>query len=201
MSDLYTTETMNLTAEILRTQMHPHHEALANEQLSNNHINLAFEEVEPKFRDPLVQGLGGLVLEKRLPLAFIAPVPNGATGWAEALIKKYNLASEVIILSKLEKRSFEVTARSKRQAEWMVGQAGIVLDDVTTDGGTSEVYANLLRAELGLDVAAIVSLFYRGVKAPKSRYQRHAVIQKSVPLNLDWEAFRRNGTLQSLSKA
>jgi hypothetical protein len=75
-----------------------------------------------------------------------------------------------------------------------------VIDDATTDGGTTEAYADFL-AEQDLDVDFALSIFFRGANIAKlenSKYRRAVLLARHIPNFIDWQYFNQTGELKPL---
>jgi orotate phosphoribosyltransferase len=181
--------------DVLRLQLHEGVVTFANNSIANNHLDLGYDEVAEQLRPELLRALGNTLINNELEQASIVPVPTGAEGWAYNLgLKNENV--DIIPLRKLAKRTFEL--RDKRSVLEKAASGVVVLDDATTDGGTSEAAADYMSQE-GFKIAAVISLFIRGKQLAASKYPRLWLAHKYVPTNLDWKKFREEGKIVELT--
>lgn len=189
---------------VLNAQLSEGDFMFANGQHTNNHLDMGYDEVSPDVREIIVPRLGQLVVVSDSCPMFIAPVPNGADGWAEDLavdLGKASVAPKILYAHKLGRRKFENTPIINRQiARWRddgVDPRGMVIDDVSSDGGTGEAMADFL-TEQGLEIDLVVSILYRGdIANLSSRYRRAILIARQIPYFMDWAIFRSSGEIRS----
>ena len=186
----------NITNQIIASQLHEGAVTFANGQQANNHLDLGYDETAPQLRPLVVDALSRLLFVKNIDVDFIIPVPSGAEGWADAYVSRLPTAPDVIRLRKLQKRQFELF--SNLDSSNYAGKHGIVVDDATSDGGTSEAAANYM-TEQGFTIEAVVSLFVRSKQLAPSNYRRLWLAHRTIPTQLDWNIFRQTGTLKKLS--
>lgn len=182
--------------KILARQLTEREVVFANGQQANNHLDLGYEETDVSLRPPLVFALGILLHAAGLEQDTIVPVPTGAEGW----VHHYNLGladpQPVVRLRKVQRRSFELL--DVRTALENERRPIVVVDDTTSDGGTSEAAADFM-AERGFAVSAVISLFVRGEQLAPSKYPRLWVAHKPIPAKLDWKIFRQQGKIEQLT--
>ena len=186
-----------LTASVLAMQLKPGSAIFANGTPANNHLDMGYDEVLPHFRAPIIERARSVILADFGAPDFIAPVPTGAVGWAHNLAKTFERKPKVIELQKTAKREFRPTLQALSQTIQMYHGQGIVLDDATSDGGTSEAYAEVIE-ELNVEVVGIVSLFFRGREYIESRFPRAHILRCPIPYQIDWPKFTDNGKIEEL---
>ena len=196
----------DLTDNFIRTCIYEDSRPFASGAVPNNHVNGGFEEVSQELALATTEELLRFL---RLPLAdadFIAPVPNGANGWAFALQEERKESGLIVLTTEKqsgERRVFQETDETKRQLEQLLEKTdnprGIVLDDVTSDGGTNEALAEFLE-DRGLEITLVMSILYRGAaNRIASRFKRAALLRKYIPLLIDWELYEQTGEVAALS--
>lgn len=183
--------------EILANQLVSGERIFASGETANNHLDFDYEQIAPLYRPAVAQRLCELISRLDFNPGFIAPVPSGGMGWAEVAAKNLSHRPELIALTKLDKRIFDASDEALEQARALQGVRGIVIDDVTNDGGTSEVYAECIEA-MGLKVAAVISILLRGKGYKESRFTRLPVYHKYIPLQLNWQIFQDTGKIVEL---
>ncbi len=195
-----------LEKELLSTQLRPGDRVFANGETANNHLDMGYEEVPRLTRSVIPSALVNVVMKANIEPTFVAAVPSGANGWGKRLAANLNVGREermpLLKFSKLDRRVFEPTTATRKRIRKLRGRTvgqGIVIDDASSDGGTSEALADLL-TEQGLDVGLVLSVFFRGdIKALRSKYQRGALIARHLPLMMDWDVYRQTGSIQELN--
>jgi len=182
------------------------HETFANGLSANNKINGSYDEINNiELRDRVTQRAAELIAASSCELDFIAPVPTGAVGWAYSIIRSLKLKTVPVLLLDKEKgvkRKFQTTPFSDLQIEWLKGRyknaRGIVIDDVTSDGGTNEAMADFL-TDNGLGVSLVFSLLYRGelsrLLESDRKYKRAYLIAKHIPYSIDWGERKGSGLI------
>lgn len=174
----------------------------------NNHSDGAYGEIHDEaLRDIVAEHSRDLLLGAEVgdgaaecELDFIAPVPAGAVGWAYAIARQMNRPRmHVLNLDKRARREFALNEFSELQLENLIAvherPAGVVLDDVSSDGGTGEAMAEFLESQ-GLEVTLILSLLFRGdITQLKSKYNRAFVMQQHIPYKIDWAKRRGSGLI------
>ena len=185
----------DITNQIIASQLHEGTVTFANGQHANNHLDLGYDETSPLLRPYIVDAFSRLLFVKNIDIDFIVPVPSGAEGWIDAYSNRQVTSPEIIRLRKLQKRQFELF--SDLNANDYRGKQGIVVDDVTSDGGTSEAAADHM-TDKGFNILAVVSLFVRGRQLLPSKYQRLWLAHRPIPQKLDWQKFRQQGKIEQL---
>jgi|SRR5690606_414859 len=194
-----------LAQNLLANQLTERYAVFANGASSNNHLGMGFDEVDSRYHPLIASGLSRLVTEFCPKPHYIASVPTGADGWGELVTKRlsgYFGGPMHLKFKKVQRREFANTPETPSLFKQLFAEnkppVGVVLDDATTDGGTSEAMANFLSGQ-GLEVGLVLSIFYRGdLRALKSRYRRGYLIAREIPTRLDWEAFREIGEIKEL---
>ncbi len=173
---------------------------------ADNHLDLGFKEVSYAHRLQIVSQMGSLISrEANFRPDFIAPVPTGAIGWANGLADFFALQGErppVLEFEKVDRRVFGTPKHTREAIERLkdvkANPVGLVNDDATWDGGTSEVFAGHVSAE-GLTVGLIASIYFRGhSELLRSDYPRAAVFARHIPAKLDVELFKAEIASQTL---
>ena len=185
-------------------------ETFASGVTANNKINASYDEVrDHTLRNAVVFEASREVMRLSSDIDFVAPVPTGAIGWAYAIVRQTG-RSDLLVLNlakqENEKRKFETTVFSELQIASLIDKAsqedrrprGIVVDDVTSDGGTNEAMADFL-VDQGFEITLVMSLLYRGeinrLKMADRKYPRAYLMAKHVPLSLDWVKRNESGLL------
>lgn len=195
----------DLTESLIREQLRPWDQPFANTDEANNHLNIGYEEVSAHLRPEIVEGLGELIVVSKVQPIFIAPVPKGANGWGEELVEKLpdRIAKPALLtFEKVDKRKFANLPEADKEIAKLKAKhnrpTGVVIDDATTDGGTSEAMADFL-TEQGLAVDLVLSIFYRGdIRLLSSNYRRAVLVTRHLPLMLDWKKYLGDGTIRAL---
>lgn len=186
----------DITNQIIVSQLHEGAVTFANGQQANNHLDLGYDETAPQLRSHIIDAFSRLLFVKNIDVDFIIPVPSGAEGWVEAYVSRLPTAPDVIRLRKIQKRQFELC--SDLDSSDYTGKHGIVVDDATSDGGTSEAAADYATKQ-GFTITAVVSFIVRGQQLAPSKYSRLWLAHQPIPAMLDWNIFRQQGTIQQLS--
>lgn len=184
--------------------IHDEPKVFASGVVANNHVDGGFEEVSEPLRFEIATHLEHFLGPLAVGAHFIAPVPSGANGWAYAW-QEYSTESglAVVEVAKVERRRFEATQETNDALALLQAEHGdlgcVVLDDVTSDGGTSEALADFYE-ERGIKVRLVASLLFRGI-APTiaSKYSRATLMKQYVPTQLDWNTYRRSGEISELT--
>jgi orotate phosphoribosyltransferase len=161
----------------------------------NNHVDGGYEEVKDLgLREAVVKQAAGFILSSGVEFDCIAPVPNGATGWAYAIVRELQ-DPELLVLesAKIRNRLFQATKFGELQYQSLINRysrpKALVLDDVTSDGGTNEAMADYL-TDLGLEVSLVMSLLFRGdigrLQQADRKYKRSILMQREIPHLIDW---------------
>ena len=182
------------------------HEMFASGLSANNKVLGSFEEMSNiELRDRVAERAAELIVASGCEFDFIAPVPTGAVGWAYSIIRSLKLSTVPVLLvekDKGEKRNFQTTPFSDLQIEWLEDRyekpRGIVIDDVTSDGGTNEAMADFL-VENGLGVSLVLSLLYRGkisrLRESDRKYKRAYLMARHIPFAIDWKERKNSGLI------
>ncbi len=184
--------------DFLRAHLHPYEGRFANGELANNHLNIAYAETQESYREEMAVSAARMLIQYDIRPQFIAAVPTGATGWGRAIgnalsVLGHDLPPHFIDLRKKAKREFDLPCDYDERAHILelakANATGIVVDDASSDGGTSEAFADFCTAN-GFDVAGILVIVYRGEKQPSSKYKRLAVMQHHIPRFINWNDWR-----------
>lgn len=171
----------------------------ANGTYANNKLNAGYEEVSESLSARVMTPLTRLILQSSAGLDFICPVPTGANGWAAHFARNLTHPSRqevpVLEFNKIpgEKRRFLASSKGLAQIRTLHRAPriirGIVIDDASSDGGTSEALADKLEQQYKLKVDLVVSVFYRGVVGELvSKYNRAILLNRHIPNIIDWDA-------------
>lgn len=183
----------DLTDMILSRCLHKGDVVFASGARANNHLDLGYEEVPSELRNPVADLAASIIIDNQIEHDFIATVPTGADGWGDAVALRLGDSRVVRLKSqKIDRRKFANTPESERLLESLKAQhqqpIGVVIDDATSDGGTSEAYADFL-TEQGMTVNLVMSMFYRGNLAKlQSKYPRATVLAEEIPHQIDWKS-------------
>ena len=184
--------------DFLRAHLHPFEGRFANEEPANNHLNIAYAETQESYREEIALSAARMLIQYDIRPQFIAAVPTGATGWGRAIgnalsVLDHDISPRYIDLSKKAKREFDLPSDYDERAHILelakANATGIVVDDASSDGGTSEAFADFCTAK-GFDVAGILVIVYRGETEPESAYNRYAVMQHHIPRFINWNDWR-----------
>jgi len=186
----------DITRQLIASQLHEGAVTFANGQQANNHLDLGYDETAPQLRPHIVDAFSRLLFVKNLEVDFIVPVPSGAEGWIDDYVTRQVTSPEIIRLHKLQKRHFKLL--DDLDVNDYTNKQGIVVDDATSDGGTSEAAADYM-TEQGFTIGAVVSLFVRGQQLAPSKYPRLWLAHRHIPTKLDWNMYRQTGKLKQLS--
>lgn len=183
--------------------MHEVNRTFASGTPANNHIDGGHEEVPGDIAATVVEELVRFSAPMFKHVRFVAPVPNGANGWAEA-VKEERRDSGLIVMkaAKVDRRKFVETEETEKALDRLFEQSdrpkGIVLDDVTMDGGTGEAMADFY-SERGLEITLVMSLLYRGRDDRiQSAYKRTALMRRFLPYLINWSLYKATGRVQEL---
>ena len=181
---------------ILRHQLSEGDYTFANLSSANNHLDIGYTEVSSNLvRESIVGMSSKIILGNITDLDYLAAVPNGATKWgidiARVLSKELKKSVNSIVTSKISKRKFVING------EYEKGKKVVVIDDATSDGGTSEALAQELEVK-GFEIGLIFSIFFRGKAYANAKYERVSLIKKEIPRQLDWKYFRETGKIRQL---
>lgn len=182
------TNTDVLIDQLLAAQLRPGDRVFASGEAANNHLDLGYEETTPELRPTIVHDLAELIVDTVGVPAFIAPVPTGAVGWGKQVSGLLTPTPELIVLDKVAPREFKPTSELRSQIRKLRNRRGVVIDDATSDGGTSAAYAECIE-KLGLEVSLVVSIFFRGQEYAKNRFQRLHLFARPIPYQLNWQKF------------
>lgn len=168
----------------------------------NNHLNGGYDEVPEPIRDTVTDAVSSFIIESNCDLDFIAPVPSGADGWGYAVVRALKRTAIPVLQFEKEpgeRRVFKATELTSHKIEYLKEQKskprGLVIDDVTSDGGTNEAMADHVTS-YGLEVSLVLSLFFRGDLAKlKSSYPRAVLMAQRVPNEIDWAERARTGLI------
>lgn len=192
----------DLETEVIQSQLRFGDQIFANGEVANNHLDLGFDEVPEDLHPKIALQLGEFVSSSVISPDFIAPVPRGAVGWGRDLVTHFENKPELIVFDKIARRIFRSTDESREQTRSLMGGSkqptGIVIDDATSDGGTSEALAERLE-DMGMQVSLVASIFLRGdINTFRSQYDRAFLIARHIPYSLDWTAFQEKYVIQPL---
>lgn len=191
----------DLTDMVLSRCLHEGDVVFANGERANNHLDIGYSEVPSELRNPIADLAASMIIDNQIRSDFIATVPTGADGWGDAVAMRLGGSRAVRLKSqKITRREFANTSESERLIESLKAHhqqpTGIVIDDATSDGGTSEAYADFL-VEQGMAISLVMSIFYRGKLAElQNKYPRATVLAKEIPVILDWS---HNGDYNRIS--
>lgn len=211
MAEILTTVEFPVLTEnfVNSTLVASNHEIFANGLSANNKILGSYDEINNiELRDRVTQRAAELIVASGCEFDFIAPVPTGAVGWAYSIIRSLKITNVPVLLfekEKGEKRKFQTTSFSDLQIEWLKERyekpRGIVIDDVTSDGGTNEAMADFL-TDKGLGISLVFSLLYRGelsrLLESDRKYKRAYLMAKHIPYSIDWKERKDSGLIVPL---
>lgn len=193
--------------QLIDNQLRPEHKVFANGLEANNHLDMGYDEVPDIYRSSLAHHTAALIVSTNVRVSFVAPVPTGANGWGHEVAHDIALIDDVeepVVLEfeKSDRRVFvnfpetiEKIAELKKQYGDDV--TGVVIDDATSDGGTSEALADYL-IEQEIYPELIASIFFRGdLDLLQSKYNRIFTIARNIPMNLDWKKYNAEGEITS----
>lgn len=186
-----------LIDQVVARQLREGAVVFASGDVANNHLDLGYSETHPSLRTTIVEALGDLLIAKNIHPTFMVPVPTGADGWVKSYNVLLDIPSKLIFLNKLGKRQFELK-EDNGGLHKIKGISGIVIDDATSDGGTSEAAADYITKH-GFHIEAVISLFFRGNLPITSKYQRHWLAHRPIPAKLNWQIFRQQGKIEQLT--
>jgi orotate phosphoribosyltransferase len=198
------------TKSLVREQLVEGQVTYASGIPGNNHLKLALNELSPTNQVILPPALSAFILHEVGKVTFVSPVPSGAIGYGVEVLKdmtKKDPANppKIITLDKKGKRNFEINDSAAEAIEKLktatnkVGLKpyGIVIDDATSDGGTSEAYADVLTKN-GLWVEGIFSVLTRTKQSIDSSYKRFSLLSMYIPPQLDWSEYKSTGIITPL---
>lgn len=192
----------NFVKTVVAMQLREGDVTFANGTQANNHLDLGYTETHASLRTPIITALGSMIAGANFKPDYLVPVPTGAVGWVEAYADSQPDKSPILYLDKVQgqKREFMLNARNTVASELINSNAhGFVIDDATSDGGTSEAAADFLTTK-GFKINGILSLFTRG-NSPvlPSKYPRYTLMYKHIPANLNWNIFKQQGKIEQLT--
>lgn len=152
----------------------------------NNHLNFGYDETPETLRSKVVYEAGKLIMATGLNFKFIIAVPTGANDWATEIGQQIDPEPTQLWFTKTHRREFKPTASTLKALEDLDEPTALIVDDATSDGGTTEAMANQAQ-DLGLRPLLLLSLFFRGTLPIDSKYERAVVMARHIPLMIDWE--------------
>ncbi len=198
------------TDDVLASQLKlQENRVFANGTVANNHLDMAYDELASGLHLPLVRaGKDVIRIARVVPLVFV-PVPNGANGYGDRFANATYSETQIELpqalkFIKKDRRVFEAKSETDQIISDLKAENEkipcVVIDDASSDGGTGEALADHLVDDYDFDVVLCLSMFYRGnLDTLESKYDRGVVLAREIPLDLDWSAFREDGTVRALT--
>ena len=200
-----------LTDMFVRHTIAPSTASFASGESSvNNHHNGGYEEVRSLELRPAIAAQAGRLITRCVADDFncIVPVPTGAVGWAYAIARNLGNSNTYVLHTKKShqnKREFSLTSLGEYQVDLLRNRfetpKAVVIDDVSSDGGTNEAMANYLTS-IGFEVTLVMSIFYRGIferlLEEDRKFRRAVLMHRQIPYQIDWASMEESGLLVPL---